>query len=168
MKHSSIFTVNRLAVTVVFALALLFSSVGATWASPVRGAASATPKAAITSFYNAINNWNFGTAYSYIDPKGRPSFYPWAHGYTTTKKVTITALNDPGYRITVSGSVYTCVGIRFTSTYYTTSRTSTYGGWYMTRYSGKVNWRIYLPGTNIALNAKAITPTPASCSAHIK
>lgn len=169
MKYYPTQAAKRLAITIAFAVALMVSSTSLVSAAPAGGAASSTPKSIVTSFYRAISNWNFGNAYMYIYPKGRPTnFYTWAHGFTTTKKVTITTLKDPGYRITTANGRYTCVGVRFTSTYYTTSQTSTYGGWYMTRFSSNVHWRIYLPGSSIVLNGKPITPNKATCTAHIK
>ena len=162
-------TAARLICSTVIVAALLVSALSVASASPAHGAASSSPKSIVTSFYRAISNWNFGNAYTYLDAKGRSTnFYSWAKGYTTTKKVTITTLNDPGYRITTATGTYTCVGVRFTSTYYTTPQTSTYGGWYMTRYTSNLQWRIYLPGSNVALNAQAITPSKATCTARIK
>src|SRR5690349_2165837 len=101
MKLSPAQTVNRLAVSIAFAVALLVSSMSVATAAPARGPASATPKSIVTAYYRAISNWNFGNAYTYLYPVGRPTnFYTWATGFTTTKKVTINTLNDPGYRIT--------------------------------------------------------------------
>lgn len=158
---------RTIAITAV-AAAILLSAFAVASASPARGAASESPKSIVTSFYRAISGWNYGNAYSYIDPTGRPAdFYKWAVGYDTTKKVTINTLTDPGYRIAKSTGTYACVAVRFVSTYLN-NQTRTYGGWYMTRYTSSLHWRIYLPGSNIAQNAKAITPSKATCAAYAK
>jgi len=112
-------------------LTLAVFTTAAAMASPPAGASS-SPKSIISSFYRAVSAWNFGNAYSYIDPKGRPGpFHTWALNHTDTSRVVVNSMHDPGYRIYRAGSSYTCVGVRFTS-YQTNGSVTPYGGWYMT------------------------------------
>ncbi len=159
---------NRLLLTVVLGMALLISSaIIASAATPSSSPAASSPKSIVVSLYRAISAWNFGNAYSYIDPQGRPGpFHSWALNHTNTSHVTINAIHDPGYKISRSGKTYTCVGLRFTS-YQTNGTATPYGGWYMTVAATAQHWRVFLPGSLIVSNGKEDSPSKSVCAKHI-
>jgi hypothetical protein len=57
--------------------------------------------------------------------------------------------------------------VRFTSTYLN-GTSKVFGGWYMTRFSSNLHWRIYIRGSKILLNGAVVNLNKAACTAKIK
>lgn len=138
------------------------------------GPATASPKAVIIKFYGAIDEWNFGNAYNLIDPYGRPGpFRYWVEngtdtlgGYLTTASVTIRTLNDSTHRVRLRSGRYACIGAAFVA-HHTNGQSTKYGGWYMTRYTRSRHWRILYPGSHLAVDGRAVTPSKTRCAAAV-
>ena len=112
--------------------------------------------------------WDFGEAYDLLDPLGRPApFRNWVEqGYLTTSGVFVETVDDSGPRITLKSGRYTCVGTYIVA-HHANGQISRYGGWYMTRSTARLGWRVLLPGSQMQLNGDSVVLGYQGCARHI-